>query len=124
MSSLTHLKEHIQDTRRRCLVHYLPEEFSSKRKVEITLQNGVTAVLRVHECYPFVSLSCPLCLSVSLSLSLDLLRQVPNGVHIQSLSGGGGWSTEELTNAKKIVNGMCPSLLPDAVDKLMEVLGE
>lgn len=54
MSSLNQLKDHIQLIKRRCLVHYVPEEFSIKRKVEITLQNGVTAIVRVHECYPYV----------------------------------------------------------------------
>jgi hypothetical protein len=69
MSSLSHLKEHIQSIKKRCLVNYVPQEFSTKRKVEITLQNGVTAVLRVHECYPFV---CPIYLPL-FSLTHHLL---------------------------------------------------
>ncbi len=50
------------------------------------------------------------------------LSQVPNGVHIKSISGGTGWSHEELDNARKYVNGMCPSLLQHVVDQLIEML--
>ncbi len=57
MSSFVHLKEHIQLIRKKCLVNYSPDDISKKREVTLTLPNGITANLRIHECYPYVCIS-------------------------------------------------------------------
>mmetsp|Transcript_19999 Transcript_19999/g.28731 ORF Transcript_19999/g.28731 Transcript_19999/m.28731 type:complete len:375 (+) Transcript_19999:56-1180(+) len=98
-ASLETLKEHVKALRRSCLVRVDNQDC---RKMELTFRNGVTAKLRIHECY----------------------SHVPNGVHIEGMTGVGGWCENELEEARLSINSMCLKTIPAVVEKLQLALND
>lgn len=45
------LEEHIRVIQKKYLINHVKET----KRIHITLKSGITAVLRVHDCYPYVS---------------------------------------------------------------------
>lgn len=86
------LQTHISALRKMCIV-----KLTGPLSLQITLNNGLTLIVSVHECYP----------------------EIPGAVHVDSMYGIGGWSTDECTVMKAISNSKCFSNIVDLVDSIM-----
>mmetsp|Transcript_525 Transcript_525/g.922 ORF Transcript_525/g.922 Transcript_525/m.922 type:complete len:415 (+) Transcript_525:125-1369(+) len=95
------LSQHIKEIslQKLCL---LQRHDSDPYKVDVAFRNGINAVLKVHESYP----------------------NVPNGVHIESLTSVGGWSEEELRVARPYINNRCLQTLRDMIVLMLSTFDE
>ena len=91
-TSTTILQTHISALRKICIV-----KLTGPLSLQITLNNGLTLLVSVHECYP----------------------EIPGAVHVDSMYGIGGWSADECTVMKAISNSKCFSNIVDLVDSIM-----
>lgn len=80
----------------------LQRHSSDPCKVDVAFRNGISAVLKVHESYP----------------------NVPNGVHIESLTSVGGWSEDELRAARPHINNRCLQTLSDMIVLMLSTFDE
>jgi len=91
-TSTTILQTHISALRKICII-----KLTGPLSLQITLNNGLTLLLSVHECYP----------------------EIPGAVHVDSMYGVGGWSADECVVMKAISNSKCFSNIVDLVDSIM-----
>ncbi len=91
-TSTTILQTHISALRKMCIV-----KLTGPLSLQITLNNGLTLLVSVHECYP----------------------EIPGAVHVDSMYGIGGWSADECVVMKAISNSKCFSNVVDLVDSIM-----
>ena len=89
------LADHLSSLKKQVIVHRLGSWL-----VQVTLSCGVSARFSIHECYP----------------------EVPSGVHVESLEGVGGYSPQELEEARRDANAVCFRTIHEAVNFLSDNL--
>ncbi|CAM9473177.1 unnamed protein product [Chrysoparadoxa australica] len=89
---------HVKTLWQRCLVNYRPQH----GEVTLSMAAGVTACLKLSEDYPFV----------------------PGCVRIDTLTGVGGWTQQEMDSVRVKLNAMPLLSLPEVLDKLIAQVGE
>lgn len=91
------VKSDIAKLRKKSIVQ---ADTKNDRVFHVTFSNGVTVQVSTHYCYPYV----------------------PNSVHIDRISGVGGWGADELEMAKIETNTKCTTSLPESINYLLRVL--
>lgn len=96
------LNNDILAVRQRCLLHAAGyDEVTSSLQLQATFSNGVSVEFHVHLGY----------------------SSVPNGVHINSMMGVGGWSPQSLDSIRRRLNKAGMRTVNQAVDCILLELG-